>query len=191
MKKALIVLVALAALVGCQKNETPHETKTLTFDFTGTVQTGWPTKDKWMIVETAPVPDSTVIYKLDEVNYPFVICSCRDAKQARIAWTSSGLTIYAAQRFLGLPALSGWKLIGVKCTQSTTPASSRKAGITDKVTATSSESYSYVTGGESVVWDVNTITYSLAGTQANTVYYLACTAGGVGYAKIELTYEKE
>jgi len=166
------------------------ETKTLTFDFSGTAQEGWPTSDKWR-TDTAPLSDSLCTYVMaDQSKYNFLLCECRAATQSRIAWTATGITLYAAQRFLGLPALKEYKLVQVKCVQGTTPKNTRKGAITDKVTETSSETYSCVTGGESVFWDVNEISYYLEDTKVNTVYYLTCTLGGIGASSIALTYEK-
>jgi len=176
------------------------ETKTIEFDFTGTPQEGWPTKDKWVTVEVAPVPDSTCCYKKSETeSYPFVIAACRAAKEARIAWATAekgtGLTLYAAQRFLGLPAIEGYRLAEVHCVQGTLPRSSRKGAICDRITETTAEAYSTVDGSEPMggthqVWDVENLHYYLRTTEKGKVYYLTCTAGGIGSKKITLVYTK-
>jgi len=185
-------IVDLGSIGGLVFQAGTREKKTLEFDFTGAAQEGWPTADKWKTVETAPVPDSTVIYKMaDETEYPFILGACRAATQARVAWTGTGVTIYAAQRFLGLPPVAGYRLFAVKCVQGTTPKTSRKGAITDRITETTSEPYGVISGGESVVWDTETVEYYLDETEVNTVYYLACTAGGIGSKKITLVYEKE
>jgi len=184
-------IIDLGSIGGLVYEAGARERKTLEFDFTGAAQEGWPTKDKWLNVETAPVPDSTVIYKMEGgAEYPFILSACRAATQARVAWAGTGITIYAAQRFLGLPPVEGYRLFAVKCVQGTSPKSSRKGAITDRVTESTADPYSVVSGGESVVWDTENIEYYLDETDANTVYYLACTAGGIGSKTITLVYEK-
>lgn len=184
-------IVDLGEIGGLAYKAKEAEIKTLTFDFSGTAQEGWPTKDKWNKVETAPLEDTYCTYTMeDSSTYTFVLTQCLAAVDARIAWSATGLTLYASQRFVGLPALEGYKLIGVKCIQGTAPKTTRKGAITSKITESTEDPYCFVSGGESQVWNVEEISYYLEGTEVNTVYYLACTAGGIGSKSIELKYEK-
>lgn len=184
-------IIDLGEIGGLTFSESATEKKTLVFDFTGTAQEGWPTKDHWGSVEEAPFPDSTVVYTMvDKTKYNFVLSCCQAATESRIAWTGTGVTLYAAQRFLGLPVVKGYRLFAVKCVQGTTPRTSRKGAITDRVTQTTADPYHPTSGGESVVWDTANVSYYLDETKADTMYYLACTAGGIGTSVMTLIYEK-
>lgn len=174
------------------KGQPQVETKKLNFDFSGSALAGWPTSDKWKTVTEAPLDDVYCTYQLDDTDYQFVLTQCKAATDARIAWTGTGLTMYAAQRFVGLPVLTGYKLVKVECTQGTGAKSSRMGGITSKVTDTTTEAYSYVAGGEQVAWNGDNANpvFILSNTVKDTMYYLTCTGGGIGVSRLVLTYEK-
>lgn len=175
------------------------EKKSLHFDFTGDAQTGWPTTDKWKDVakgDPNPCPgDSTCIYKLDGVDYKFILTDCGNATQARVAWVKDkgGLIMYAGWRYLGLPALEGFRLIKITGDLCLATNSKRKAGVAKFVVANNTtDENEFVTGGEPIVWGTNgeQYTFNLEGTEADTVYYLTCTATSIGTSFLDLVYEK-
>ena len=168
----------------------PKETKTLNFDFTGDPLQGWPTADKWK----DSAGELTCTYPLDGVNYNFILTDCGNAKNARVAWvkSSGGLIWYAAARYVGLPALEGYRLIQVTGSLCLT-SKDRRAGITKSVMAdNTTDTDDFVTGGEPIKWGTkgSVYSYNLEGTEANTVYYLACTLTSLGTSYLKLVYEK-
>lgn len=179
------------------KSQPQAETKTLTFGFS-TCPEGWPSgvdeyKSKDHSTKTLP-------YVLYGVTYNFITAVCLDLASSStrsIAWGYDGTNaqsyfVSQPERFFGLPAIEGWKLITVKFTQACSDNNSRKVCITSAVTNQTKQSTAYVTGGEpqSVTKQGQEYTYNLTGTQANTVYYWAPTAKGNGFATLTLVYEK-
>lgn len=171
------------------------ETKTLTFDFSGDPLSGWPVSDKW---KTAP-GELSCTYPLDGVDYTFFLTDCGNAAQARVAWVKDkgGLILYAAWRYVGLPAIAGFKLVRVTGVMCLATNSKRQAGIVtavaeDNTQGSIAELHEFVSGGESAGWTTNgsTYTFNLEGTAANTVYYLMCTNTSIGVSSLELVYEK-
>lgn len=179
------------------KSQPQAETKTLTFDFS-TCPEGWPSgQEEYKSLDHST---KTLPYVLDGVTYNFITAVCLDLKATStrsIAWgydgsNSQNYFVAQPERFFGLPAIEGWKLITVKFTQACSDNSSRKVCITSAVTNQTKQSTAYVTGGEpqSVTKQGQEYTYNLTGTQANTVYYWAPTAKGNGFATLTLVYEK-
>lgn len=171
------------------------ETKTLVFDFSGDPLSGWPTTDKW---QDGP-GNKTCIYPLDGTNYEFLLTECGNATQARVAWAKDkgGLVMFAAWRYIGLPAIDGYKLIKLSGLNCLSNSSTRKAGIVTAVAETNegttiTDAHTFVSGGESIGWPTKGQTYSyiLEGTEAGTRYYFMCTGGGIGVSRLELVYEK-
>ena len=173
------------------------ETMTLTFDFS-TCPAGWPSgseeyKSKDHTTKTHP-------YVLGGTTYTFTTAVCLDlaATSTRsIAWGFDGTNaqsyfVSQPERFFGLPAIEGWKLITFKFTQACSSNTSRKVCITSAVTNQTKQSEAYVQGGEpqAVTGQGTEYTFNLSGTAANTVYYFAPTAKGNGFATITLVYEK-
>lgn len=180
-----------------EKGQPKAETKTLTFDFS-TCPEGWPSgEDEYKSKDHST---KTLPYVLDGVTYNFITAVCLDLKATStrsIAWGYDGSNpqnyfVSQPERFFGLPAIEGWKLVTFKFTQACSDNSSRKVCITSAVTNQTKQSTAYVTGGEpqSVTTQGQEYTYNLSGTQANTVYYFAPTAKGNGFATITLVYEK-
>ena len=191
LKIARNQIVDLGEIGGLTFKAKEAEKKTLHFDFSGEPQKGWPTADKW---KNAP-GDSTCVYKLDGVDYEFILTDCGNASQARVAWVKDkgGLVWFAGWRYVGLPALEGFKLIKVTGCLCLASNSKRQAGITKSVVAdNTTDTNDFVTGGEAIAWATNgeVYSYNLEDTAANTVYYLCCTATSIGTSYLDLTYEK-
>ena len=170
---------------------TPAE-KVLRFDFSGDALPGWPTSDNW---QNGP-GNLNCTYPLYGTNYNFFLTDCGNGSKARVAWVKSagGLILYATWRYVGLPAIEGFKLVkvsGTMCLSSKT----RKAAIVKNVVAdnkqgTIAELHEFVTGGESAEWSTKgtTYTFNLSGTEGNTMYYFLCTNTSVGVSDLTLTY---
>lgn len=170
---------------------TPAE-KVLRFDFSGDALPGWPTSDNW---QDGP-GNLNCTYPLYGTNYNFFLTDCGNGSKARVAWVKSagGLILYATWRYVGLPAIEGYKLAkvsGTMCLSSKT----RKAAIVKNVVAnntlgTIAELHQFVTGGESADWSTKgtTYTFNLSGTDGNTMYYFLCTNTSVGVSDLTLTY---
>ena len=171
---------------------TPAE-KVLKFDFSGEPLPGWPTSDNW---QDGP-GNLNCTYPLYGTNYNFFLTDCGNGSKARVAWVTSkgGLTLHATWRYVGLPAISGYKLVTVSGKMCLATNSKRKAAIVKNVAAdntagTITELHQFVTGGESTSWSTNgtTYTFNLSGTEANTMYYFLCTNTSVGVSDLTLTY---
>lgn len=167
--------------------------KVLKFDFSGSAKDGWPTADNW---KSGP-GEKSCTYPLYGTDYNFFLTDCGNASQARVAWVSDkgGLILYATWRYVGLPAIEGYKLVKVSGTMCLSTNSKRKAAIVKAVAATNSgmtiaNAHEFVTGGESSGWTTSGTTYSfnLEGTEANTVYYFLCSNTSVGVSDFTLTY---
>lgn len=175
-----------------EKGQPKGETKTLVFDFSSsTPLADWPNADNW---DTKP-GNKVCIYKQGDVDYEFILTDCQNATKARTFWSTDGrgVVMGAVYRYIGMPVLTGYKLISIACVQGTADsASNRMVGVTNTVAATSSTPHVFVGGGDSIYWTKkgDTYSYSLTDTVKDTVYYLVCTKGGAGATKITLVYEK-
>ena len=167
--------------------------KVLKFDFSGTAKDGWPVADNW---KSGP-GEKSCTYPLYGTDYSFFLTDCGNASKARVAWVSDkgGLILYATWRYVGLPAIEGYKLVKVSGTMCLSTNSKRKAAIVKGVAATNSgttiaDAHEFVTRGEEIGWTNIGTTYSfnLSGTEANTVYYFLCTNTSVGVSDLTLTY---
>lgn len=147
----------------------------LVFDFKTVKPEGWPTsKDN--------APGGTYKYTVNGVDYSFILsagdyCSGTTPKSAYL--------IVAKDCSLGLPAIAGYKLVKVVGTlnNSGSPAKTASVNITDGT--------SEVTGGEAQTWSTMgaDYTYSLKGTEENTVYYLSVSTKNCQVIKLVLSYE--
>ena len=173
---------------------TPAE-KVLRFDFSGEALTGWPTSDNW---RTGP-GNLNCTYPLYGTNYNFFLTDCGNAGNARVAWvqSSGGLILYTTWRYVGLPAIEGYKLVGVSGTMCLGTKDTRKAAIVKNISpnngktyGTITEQHQFVTGGEQIGWTTKgtTYTFNLSGTEGNTMYYFLCTNTSVGVSDLTLTY---
>lgn len=171
---------------------TPAE-KVLRFDFSGDALTGWPTSDNW---QNGP-GNLNCTYPLYGTNYNFFLTDCGNGSKARVAWVKSagGLILYATWRYVGLPAIEGYKLVKVSGTMCLVTNAKRKAAIVKNVAADNTQGtisvlHQFVTGGESSSWSTKgtTYTFNLSGTEGNTMYYFLCTNTSVGVSDLALTY---
>ena len=171
---------------------TPAE-KVLRFDFSGDALPGWPTSDNW---QDGP-GNLNCTYPLYGTNYNFFLTDCGNGSKARVAWVKDkgGLLLYATWRYVGLPAIAGYKLVKVSGTMCLATNAKRKAAIVKNVVAdntqgTITELHEFVAGGESTDWSTKgtTYTFNLSGTEANTMYYFLCTNTSVGVSDLTLTY---
>lgn len=147
----------------------------LVFDFKTVKPEGWPTsKDN--------ASGGTYKYAVNGVDYSFILsagdyCSGTTPKSAYL--------IVAKDCSLGLPAIAGYKLVKVVGTlnNSGSPAKTASVNITDGT--------SEVTGGEAQTWSTMCAdyTYSLKGTEENTVYYLSVSTKNCQVIKLVLSYE--
>lgn len=147
----------------------------LVFDFKTVKPEGWPTSKN-------DAPGGTYKYAVNGVDYSFILsagdyCSGTTPKSAYL--------IVAKDCSLGLPAIAGYKLVKVVGTlnNSGSPAKTASVNITDGT--------SEVTGGEAQTWSTMgaDYTYSLKGTEENTVYYMSVSTKNCQVIKLVLSYE--
>jgi len=177
----------LIKAVGGQEDPGPSTVK-LSFDFSGPALEGWPVADKYGHVDGG----ITCTYRLDGVDYDFILADCNGASSARTYWHSKGYVIFASYyRYLGLPALEGYRLAEVECVHATSTKAGRMAGVAEGIVGQKDE-VPYVEGGTPVEFAEQGAVYrfDLSGTSAGKVYYLYCSALGLGVSKIDLTYSK-
>lgn len=148
----------------------------LVFDFKTVQPEGWPTSSKNAL-------GGTYKYAVNGVAYSFIL-----GKGVYCAGTTpnSAYLMIAKSSSLGLPAIAGYKLVKVVGTlnNSGTPAKTASVNITDGT--------SEVTGGEAQTWSKMgaDYTYSLKGTEENTVYYLSVSSTkNCQVIKLVLSYE--
>lgn len=195
------MIVDLGEIGGLTLKEKETEKMTLVFDFTGSAQEGWPTKDNWKKAGVGDCPagvpcpgNLTAVYNHSDGNsYNFILTDVGNATAALVYWSADkGVVLGAVSRYLGFPAVEGYKLIKVSCVQGTGTSSKRKAAITSCVPESTDIQNTYVNGGGIIPWTTQGDTYewNLEDTAVNTVYYLTCTQGGIGVSILTLTYEK-
>lgn len=147
----------------------------LVFDFKTVQPEGWPTSSKNAL-------GGTYKYAVNSVDYSFIL-----GKGVYCAGTTpnSAYLMIAKSSSLGLPAIAGYKLVKVVGTlnNSGSPAKTASVNITDGT--------SEVTGGEAQTWSTMgaDYTYSLKGTEENTVYYLSVSTKNCQVIKLVLSYE--
>lgn len=173
--------------------------KILDFNFNITPQEGWPTSAN---SETRADGGMTCTYVLGGSNYDFVLADPKSASGSNIYWSTNATASYgyrivfaSEKRYMGLPAISGYKLTHITCVStqlndgaaSTTP----KMGVVTGI-VTANETPEYVTGGDAKTWakgnNHNSYDYSLSGTSDNTMYYLYAAVKGA-IRSVSLTYE--
>ena len=174
----------------------PENTVKYTFDFTGAPFEGWPTAKA---TETGAIP---CVYTLDGKNYTFSLTACLGASAIGCHWvapveaegavTPGYFNFYAEKRYLGLPAIEGYYLYRIVCTNAKMSTTVPEIGVTSVVAAGTSHpaEADYVAGGACQKWDANgggTYTYTLGGTVPNTMYYMYAYKKGA-IATLELTY---
>ena len=155
----------------------------LTFQFSDlSGLSGWPTK------ADEAKQASTQVYKLNGVDYTFTLTpyiytsTYNGASYLMLASKTNSGPVY-----LGLPAISGKKLVSVKITTSSGASANACGQITSDTNGT------VVSGGEKKKLDTKNAEFSwtLSGTSANTVYYYSSTESGYNsqIVKLVLKYE--
>lgn len=178
---------------------TPAEKK-LFFDFTIDVpDDSWPTaKGKKATNQAGGLECS---YWLYGTEYKITLADCAGAGGQQIFWSQTNtyghrIVYNAAERYVGTPAIEGYKLVHITATSSrldNTDASATlepKIGITSNIVKTK-ETPTYVTGGDLQTWAAGNnheaYDYSLTGTAGNTKYYLYAKVKGA-IQTLTLTY---
>lgn len=149
--------------------------KVLTFDFSKSPISGWPTSSNKKAGD--------YIFTLAEVDYTFSLTSN--------VYCNSGYLMVNKNNSLGLPALAGYKLTKVVGTLNGNGSPSLKSvtSITSDATGNT-----VVTGGEAQTWSTKggNYTYTLSNTAVNTKYYMyVSSAANSQYTNVELTYVPE
>ena len=157
--------------------EAPFNGKKLGFDFVNH-PTGWPVKSNATAGE--------YVYNLDDTDYTFKHSKSGDGVYVAGTSGTSGYLLIASGNTLGLPAIKGHKLVKVQGTlnNSGSPSTSASVSITDGTNTLS--------GGTALTWNTKggIYTYSLSGTQANTMYYLSVSNKNLQMITLVLYYEE-
>ena len=157
--------------------EAPFNGKKLDFDFVNH-PTGWPVKSNATAGE--------YVYNLDDTDYTFKHSKSGDGVYVAGTSGTSGYLLIASGNTLGLPAIKGHKLVKVQGTlnNSGSPSTSASVSITDGTNTLS--------GGTAQTWNTKggIYTYSLSGTQANTMYYLSVSNKNLQMITLVLYYEE-
>lgn len=166
----------------------------LDFDFSGAALPGWPTAS-----HAHTDGGDKCIYPLNGVNYEFILADCDGASKCQVWWNSAGyLVMNNAYRYIGFPAIPGYKLVKIVGTHATKNSTTRNVGVVAQIEANTTHpdaegGHGWVSGGEPIAWTTqgDNYTYDLYGTKANTVYYLYMRGSGVGASHFTLTYDPE
>lgn len=164
------------------------ETMELYFDFTdATAMAGWPTV---LEASTDPTAQFVCPYMIDGVTYEFI--SRQPVGAAGTNWpyfsSEEGAVILPKSRYLGLPAVDGYKLIKVKFVIRAGTAA--KYIISRNVTS-DSETPEIVSGGEEQSNSGATeFTFNLTGTEAGVQYWLRGKSKAPRITSMTLTYAK-
>lgn len=150
--------------------------KNLTFDFK-THPSGWPTS------KTEASSAANYVYTLNGIDYTF---SCPKEAYCGGTTETSGYLLIPYPSAMGLPAISGYKLVKVVGTlnDSGTPSTSSSISITTDGT-------NVVNGGAGQTWSTkgSEYTYSLVDTEEGQVYYFTVSNKNCQMIKLVLTYE--
>lgn len=179
------------------KSQPQAETRTVTFDFSA-CPSGWPSGSAEY--KSKEHQEKFHTYTVDGVDYVFSTGVCTDVASTStrsICWGYNGtadceMFIIQAQRYFGLPALAGWKLIEIKFPQALGSNSGRMIGITDHICENGKQEYiaTVPEGAQACKTQGTVYTFTLTSSAANTRYYMAASNKGTGLTTITLTYEK-
>ena len=130
---------------------------------------GWPTANSTTLTDYT--------YTLNKTAYTFKLYNVKQ---------NSGYLMLTKTAGLGLPAITGYKLVKVVANNTAGCSTSTKVGISSTAPTTAK----YVTGGGTQTWSTqgSTYTYSLSSTSNNTVYYVYVTSANAQITYLELTY---
>ena len=126
--------------------------------------------------------ESTRDYLLNNANYSFILGPYTFLNTGYLFLKAKG-----GDAYLGLPAISGKKLVQVVITAPGAASASAKATI-----SSDADGQQIVTGGEvQTLTKGGKTTFDLSGTSANTVYYIKASDSGYNdqISKLELVYE--
>ncbi|MBR0300919.1 MAG: hypothetical protein IJQ93_11465 [Bacteroidales bacterium] len=161
----------------------------LVFDFTETTLDGWPTA---ATAETMTGLECS--YPLYGNNYSFILQDVGGASTGAIRWVGDNRLILNAKRYLGLPAIEGYKLTKVSAYSYT---SANMVNIVKSVRTTSADDYTdleseIVAGGKTGVAMVKDAynDFDLTETASNTRYYIHMVKSNGAFHRIILTYTK-
>ncbi len=148
----------------------------LSFPFTSDIA-GWPTS-------SSSSQAGSYTYTLSGADYSFT-----HTKSGNGIYCSSSYLMIVANNFLGLPALPGYKLTSVSA-QLNGGGNPSTAAI-GKITSGTAANSPVVSGGEEQTFDTKggSKTFTLSGTEENTVYYLAISNKNFQCTEIVLVYE--
>lgn len=151
-------------------------------------------------------------YTLDGIDYDFFVKDL--AGEGKCSWLTNNSAGYADRIgipsttvYFGLPAIAGYKLTRVVVGQSRRGAADNAeskittVGITAIIPESTAGEKTWVSGGQLQSWpgwagskDKKVVdrTFSLSGTEANTIYYLNSDNAAIGlyFSRLVLTYEK-
>lgn len=158
------------------------------FSITSEMQ-GWPTTNQ---------PDGAEVSTVLEASYDgykFTLQNPTDAQDVNFPYISNGLLYIKSYRFLGLPAIEGYKLSAVTIVNASSNAHhDRTVGVTTKVSAQTDQGevgQVFVAGGASQAVGDNTnrvYSYILDDTSANTRYYLRAGKRDIAISNLILRY---
>ena len=173
--------------------------KVLSFDFTGDPLTGWPRSSAEAKGKTNAAGGLACVYPLYGSDYTFTLADCSGASGAKVYWSNTKtyghrVVFESAERYLGVPAIPGYRLTHIQCTSSqlndAASSVSPVIGVVTGVVANLAEK-TCVTGGELQTWEPGnrheTYDYALSGTAGNTVYYLYANVRGA-VSRLTLRY---
>lgn len=147
----------------------PFNGTKLTFDVSSNPG-GWPTDNS--------TTTTNYTYTLNEVDYTFALNNVK---------CNSGYLMLTSVAKLGLPAISGYKLVKVEATNSGACSTSTQVSV-----SSSDASKTDVTGGAAQTWGTTNTkyTYNLSKTEENTMYYLWIANKNCQLVTLELYYEE-
>ena len=168
--------------------------KVLTFDFTVVpdVTPAWPTD---VTKEDFPHVEGGIerFYPLDGTNYSFILADCGQATntvaQLFLHTSTKALVFNAQKRYLGFPAISGYKLTKVVC-RNASGVTTAQFEIVKSISPNTDHPATSEIVSAAQVWSTKGIEYSyiLTDPVVSTRYYLYCISKG-SIGAITLTYE--
>lgn len=168
-------------------------TTTLTFDFSvaDNLTENWPSTNKPAGAVASDIFEA--VYTLNGEQYTFILRNPADAASINFPYIKSGKLFVPKYRYVGLPALEGYKLTQVKFMHGSGGIDANRAvGVTSEVVSGSEAlTQVWVSGGDlqGPTLQLNTeYTYDLSFTNANTRYYLWVYKQDTLISSITLTY---
>ena len=149
--------------------EEPFDGLKLTFDVSSNPGE-WPTANS--------TTTTNYTYTLNSTDYTFALNNVK---------CNSGYLMLTQPAVMGLPAISGYKLVKVEATNSGGCSTTTKVKVTEDEAGSN-----VVSGGAEQTWGTvsSTYTYTLSGTVANTMYYLIVGNKNCQIVSLTLYYEE-